>query len=257
MSTSVIGLLWILGLAAVAGLAGLLIRRIGSGQGPDKGDTAEDNTAASSVFTLVAGLHAVLMVFVLIALFDKASTAEADSYREANNLVAVSWAGDALPEPARTRIHTLTREYVNTVIDREWPRMRAAKPEEDTGWVQLDEVRLAIQQADTTDEWQQDQRTEAAARLWDVYQARQDRLSAASGGVSLVVWFALAIGSVLSLVLLYRFSGTTLVTHVLVMSTMAAMIALVLYAIYQMQNPFSGGAHIDPDAFRAALDRLS
>ena len=51
------------------------------------------------------------MAFVLISLFDAAGTASADSYREANTLVAIDWAGDSLPEPARGQIHALSQAY--------------------------------------------------------------------------------------------------------------------------------------------------
>lgn len=253
--TYLAGLLWLVAAAAAATGIGYLVWRIRPGRAARP--TKQDDTATSAVFTMVSGLHAVVMVFVLIDLFDAAVTAEDDSYREANSLVAVSWASDALPEPARSQIHTLSRAYANTVIEQEWPRMRNAEQVEATGWAQLDDVRQAIQQANTTDQWQQDQRTEAATRLWEVYQARQDRLNAANNGISAVLWFVLIIGSLMAMAVPWLFRGTNLLTHLLVVSTLAATIVLVLFAIYQMQNPFSGGAEIDPEAFQAVLDRLS
>jgi hypothetical protein len=42
----------------------------------------------------------------------------------------------------------------------------------------------------------------------------------------------------------------------LIVSALAGTLALLIYAIYQLQNPFAGGAAIGPEAFRAALDRL-
>jgi hypothetical protein len=43
----------------------------------------------------------------------------------------------------------------------------------------------------------------------------------------------------------------------ILMSAMAGTIALLLFAIYQLQNPFSGGAKIGPDAFNSVLGRLT
>jgi hypothetical protein len=37
---------------------------------------------------------------------------------------------------------------------------------------------------------------------------------------------------------------------------MAATLAVLLFAIYQLQNPFAGGASIGSDAFQSALGRL-
>jgi hypothetical protein len=251
MSVYLLGLVWVAGATAVAGTVAFLISRRRPGDGNEA-----DLSAVGTAFTLVGGMHAVLLVFVLIALFDATATAEEDSYREAEGLVAISWASTALPEPARTEIQKLSRSYADTVIEQEWPRMRAAEDTGDEGWAQLDRLRLAIERADATAGWQEERKSEAANQLWEVYQARQDRLNASGSGVSLVMWFALIIGSVITVVLTYLNRGTKLLTHVVVVSTLVATIVLLLFAIYQLQNPFGGGASVGPEAFQATLERL-
>lgn len=251
MNIYVTGTIWVLGAAVLTGVIAFLVRR----QRVDE-DRDQDTSMASTVFTLVGGLHAVLLVFVLIALFDATSTAEDDAVREADGLVAISWAGDSLPEPARTRIHELCQSYAATVVEQEWPRMREGEQVEGDGWAKLDDLRLAIEQVPPADDWQQDRKAEAANQLWEVYQARQDRLNAIGSGVSTVVWFALILGSLMSMALPYLFGATKLRAYVVTVSILGATIALLLFAIFQLQNPFSGGASVEPEAFEAALDRL-
>jgi hypothetical protein len=41
-----------------------------------------------------------------------------------------------------------------------------------------------------------------------------------------------------------------------VVSTLTATLTLLLFAIYQLQNPFTGGAAVGPGAFQSALERL-
>ncbi len=98
MDIYVSGLLWVAGAALVAACVAYLIRRIGATEG-----TVENNEAAGQVFTLVGGLQAVLVAFVLISLFDGASAAEDGSYTEADGLVAAVWAAESLPEDDRGR----------------------------------------------------------------------------------------------------------------------------------------------------------
>ena len=125
------------------------------------------------------------------------------------------------------------------------------------GWGLLDRIRATIDGAQTGADWQVDRKTEAASQLWNVYQARQGRLTAAgSSGVSAVVWIALVIGSILSLSLPYLFDGPKLLTHMTVMFALAGTIALLMFAIYQLQNPFSGGGRVEPTAFTSIIDRL-
>jgi hypothetical protein len=251
MSVYLTGLLWVGGVAIVAAILAYLIRKYGPAEG-----RAANNEAAGQVFTIVGGLHAVLVAFVLIALFDGVTQASDAAYREADGLVAATWASDALSEDAGREVRQLSREYAQTVIDDEWPAMRLGTDFESTGWAQLDRLRKVVAQAHATDEWQVDRKTEAAAQLWQVYEARQARLDAAGGEISSVVWFVLVMGSVLAICLPLLFGGPLIRTHVLIVATLAATITLLMYASYQLQNPFGGGADVNPAAFEAAIERF-
>jgi hypothetical protein len=252
MNLYVSGLIWVLGVAAAAGVGTILVHRFMSEE------ARSSNDAVGQVFSIVGGLHAVLMAFVLISLFDAVSTVRDGSHTEANSLVAVYWASDSLPEPAKGQIQDLAKSYARTVIDQEWPKMRDGEAVAGPGWATLDRLRAAIDSAPANGDWQQARKTEAASQLWNIYQARQARLTAAgSEGVSIVVWLALIAGSLMSLSLPYLLDVRKLTTHMILMSALAGTIALLLFAIYQLQNPFSGGAKVGPDAFNSVLGRLT
>lgn len=247
------GLIWVLGVGIVAGALTIVIHRWTS---DDR--RSGNNESVGVVFTIVGGLNAVLIAFVLISLFDATTAASDGAQTEANSLVAVSWAGDSLPDPTKTKIHDLTRQYATTVRDQEWPQMRAGEEITGPGSQLLAELHTAITDAASSDtDWLKDRKTEASNQLWQVYQSRQQRLDAATGsGVNTVVWFALIVGGFLSVSYTYLFGGPKLIAHVVIVGTLAATITLLLYAIYQMQDPFTGGANVDPDAFNSALTRL-
>ncbi|MEU7531669.1 hypothetical protein AB0A74_38460 [Saccharothrix sp. NPDC042600] len=245
------GLLWVGGAAVIAAVLAFLIRKYGEDQGrPD------NNEAAGQVFTIVGGLHAVLVAFVLIALFDAVNAADESSYKEADGLVAATWASDALSKETGDEVRALSRAYAITVINEEWPKLREGVDFESTGWSQLDRIRKVVAEAPADDEWQVDRKAEAANQLWQVYEARQSRLDTAGGGVSTVVWFVLVVGSFLAIGLPLLFGGPLMRTHVVIVATLAATITLLLYATYQLQNPYGGGAELGPDAFQAAVERF-
>lgn len=252
MNIYLYGLLWVAGVALVAAFVAYLVRRIGATEG-----TVENNEAAGQVFTLVGGLQAVLVAFVLIALFDGASAAEEGSYTEADSVVAAVWAAESLPEPSRAGITEQARAYATTVIDEEWPRMRFGEEVGDQGWNELTELRRLVANAPAENSWAIEQKTEASEQLWEAYKARQDRLNTAGGdGVNTVVWFALVAGGIMSLALPLLFGGPRPATHIVIVSTLAATMTLLLFAAHQLQNPYSGDAEVDPAAFEAALERL-
>lgn len=254
MNIFVAGGLWVAGAALAAGVIAYLVRRFGWDEGrPD------NNDAAGQVFTIVGGLHAVLVAFVLITLFDSVGTAAQDARTEADSLVAATWAADSLPAATKDRVHQLAAAYARTVAQQEWPRLADGEAIPDTGWTQLDQLRQAVAAAEVDGDWQVGRKTEASNQLWSVYQARTQRLdTAGGGGVGAVVWFALILGSLITAILLPNlFGGTRLAAHIIIVSTLAGTVTLLLFAIYQLQNPFSGGAKVSPEAFTGALDRLA
>ncbi len=251
MNVYVGGAIWVLGVAALAAVGTIFFHRF------RLSEARSGNDAVGTVFGLVGGLHAVVMAFVLISLFDTVSTVRNDAQSEANSLVAVYWASDSLPEPAKSQIQEMSRTYARTVIDQEWPSMREGDPVAGPGWSLLDRIRAAIDATPTGSDWQTARKTEAASQLWAVYEARTARLNAAGvSGVSAVVWIALIVGSILSIFLPYLFDSPTLIAHAILMFALAGTIALMLFAIYQLQNPFSGGARVGPDAFNSVIDRF-
>ncbi|HEX9335991.1 MAG TPA: hypothetical protein VF892_08895 [Pseudonocardiaceae bacterium] len=251
MPLYVIGAAWVIGVAILAGACAYFARHFTNKEG-----RAENNESAGQVFTIVGGLQAVLIAFVLIGLFDAVGAAQDTSYQEANSLVAMTWAGDELPQPAGTEIRSLAVTYAHQVINTEWPQMAAHNAVSTTGWSTLTELQKAISDTKTTSLWQDSRKAEASNQLLTLYQSRQQRLTDAAAGVSTVIWFALAIGSLLSLGLPLLFGGPKMRAHIVIVSTFAATLAVLLFAIYQLQNPFAGGASIGPDAFRGALGRL-
>jgi hypothetical protein len=251
------GVLWVAGAAVSAAIGaaviGYLARRFGWAEG-----RSDNNDLAGQVFTIVAGLHAVLIAFVLISQFDSVSVVRESTYQEADSLVAVTWATDTLGESTKDTMRQLVAAYNTTVVDQEWPRMVDGGPIPATGWSQLEQMRQAVAQVQVTDSWQTDRKTEASNQLWQVYQAREARMTAAtSGGVNGVVWFALILGAVISIMLPNLFGGPAIGARIVIVSTLAGTIAMLLFAIYQLQNPFDGGARVGPDAFASALERLS
>ena len=252
MSLFATGLLWVGGMMLATGVLAVVLRKARQRDGREA-----NNEVAGQVFTIVGGVNVVIAAFVLISLFDGMDKARDTTYEEANALVAVQWAGNSLPEPAKSRVRDLTKSYATVVSEREWPAMRSGRVVGSEGWTLLAELRNTVEQTKTTTDRQEDSRVEAANEIWNVYQARQVRLNSSGSDVSGVVWFAILIGSVMSVALMFMFGGPGIYSYAFIVSMLSGAIGLLLFAIYQLQNPFSGGADVGPDAFVSALARLS
>ncbi|HEX3788718.1 MAG TPA: hypothetical protein VHW44_12715 [Pseudonocardiaceae bacterium] len=251
MNVYVLGLLWVLGVAAIAAGLVIALRKFIAAEKRE-----EHDETTGGVFTVVDGLHAVLLGFVLISLFDAVGTADDGSYQEANGVVAVYWAADSLPQPAASRIRVLCLSYAATVVDDEWPQMTNGRPIGDEGATEINEMRQLVAEVQSTDDWQRNRQAEVANQLTTVYQARQARLEAANERINPILWYSLIIGGIISVGLTYLFGGPKLVTHIVVVSTFAAVLTLLLFATYELQNPFSGGVRVSPEAFESVIQQL-
>lgn len=246
------GVLWIVGAVVAGGLVAYLIRRHGVHEG-----RTDHNEAVGQVFTIVSGLHAVVLAFVLVTLFDTVGDVKEGAYKEAESVVNSYWAADSLQQPAGDEARRIGADYAATVLHEEWPKMRAGEPVTSEGWQQLERLRGALQKAGAEGDWQDDRKTEALNQLSEVTHQRQDRLNKTyDHGVVSVLWVVLVLGTVVTVLLPALFGGTRMFAHVVLVSIVAGALVLLLFAIYELQNPYSGGAGVAPDAFRWALARL-
>ncbi|HEY4017902.1 MAG TPA: DUF4239 domain-containing protein [Pseudonocardiaceae bacterium] len=213
--------------------------------------------AASRVFTVVAGLEAVLLAFVLITLFDGIGAARSGSYQEADSVVAVYWDANLLPQPASTEIRKLAVSYGQTVVDQEWPAMQDGMSVSDIGKAQLGKLHDAIASFVPTTYPEEDRQTQLTNDLSAVYQAREQRISAAMTRVNPLIWTALIVGAILSVGLTCLFGGEKLLIHVIIAAMLAGTVTVLLFATFQLQDPYSGAARIGPVAFASALDQLN
>lgn len=70
--------------------------------------------------------YAVILRFMLYAVWTSYQEADLNAETEANCLVSVFRVADGLPAAQRDQDHRLAREYVNIVIEQEWPTMEKA-----------------------------------------------------------------------------------------------------------------------------------
>src|SRR5438874_417721 len=139
MNVYLAGLLWVLGAMIVAGALLIIVRKYVS----EEHRRASDE-AAARVFTVVAGLFAVLIAFVLINQFTEVNSARTGSYQEAASVVAVYWDADLLTPSARDEIRRTVLTYANTVVNHEWPAMHTGQPIDARGVTQLNQIHAAI-----------------------------------------------------------------------------------------------------------------
>jgi hypothetical protein len=254
LTTVVFGVLVVIGacLAAVAGLE--LVQRLVPAQ-----KRQEHNDVAGFLYAVVGVVYAVLLALLVIAVWEQYQRARETVESEANAVAEIAWLAHRLPEPEHHELQEDARSYAQEVVDNEWPRMEQglggvqSLPE---GWDLVDDMRTTLQEVEPSTVAEQELYAEGLDQIQRLNDARRMRIVAAKEGLPGVLWAVLVFGAVVAVGFTYLFGLQNTWAHRLMVMSLTAVIALVLFTIGVMEYPFSGGARIEPEAFELILERF-
>jgi protein-S-isoprenylcysteine O-methyltransferase Ste14 len=232
-------------LVAVVGL--LLVQRLVP---PDRRE--EHNDVAGFIYAVLGVAYAVLLAFVVIAVWQDYKTAQTNVEDEAHELAGVYFLASQLPEPDRTRIKDLARTYAKVVVEEEWPMMEQGQtsPRADSLVRQL---RLTLLKFDPHTKGEQVLYERGLTQLHDTLDARRSRLLEVKEGIPNLLWVVLVVGGVITVSFTYLFGLKSNLAHALMVAALTLLICGILFTIAEFNNPFSGPVEIRPEAFREVL----
>jgi hypothetical protein len=232
-------------LVAVAGL--VLVQRLVP---PER--RVGQNDVAGFIFAVLGVAYAVLLAFVVIAVWEEYKTAQTTAESEAHELAGVYFLASRLPEPERTRIQDLARTYARVVVEEEWPMMERGQtsPRADSLVRQLT---LKILEFDPHTKGEQVLYESGLTQLHDAADARRSRLLEVREGIPELLWVVLVVGGVITVSFTYLFGLKSNVAHALMVAALTLLICGILFTIGEFNYPFSGVVEIRPDAFKEVL----
>jgi protein-S-isoprenylcysteine O-methyltransferase Ste14 len=232
-------------LVAVVGL--LLVQRLVP---PERREVHND--VAGFIYAVLGVAYAVLLAFVVIAVWQDYKTAQTTAESEANELAGVYFLASQLPEPQRTRLQDLARRYARVVVEEEWPMMEQGQtsPRADS---LLRQLRLELLQFDPRTRGEQVLYERGLTNLHDAIDARRSRLLEVREGIPNLLWVVLVLGGVITVSFTYLFGLKSNLAHALMVAALTLVICAILFTIGEFNNPFSGVVEIRPDAFKEML----
>jgi hypothetical protein len=201
----------------------------------------------------------VLLALLVIAVWEQYQRAHEAVESEANPVADIAWTAHSLPETERYQLQQLARSYAQEVVDEEWPLMEQglggvqSLPE---GWDLVDDMRATLQEVEPSTAAEQALYAEGLDQIERLNDARRMRIVAAKEGLPGVLWAVLVFGGVVTVGFTYLFGMRNSWAHRLMVMSLTAVIALVLFTIWAMEDPFSGGARLEPSAFELILERF-
>jgi hypothetical protein len=214
-----------------------------------------NNEVAGFKFAVVGVFYAVMLAFVVIAVWDDFRQTEGTVRDEAKAVVDLHRITFALPveSGAAIRVHLL--DYANDVREKEWTTMAVGEPS-DAVVKDLDQLSLAIFNVQP-ENYQDLALYQDALRLLAVMtDNRNERLDSSDGSMPGILWFVLIVGGLITLGYPAFFGTTNLVAQILMTAVLAELVALSLLLGLAFDYPFTGEVQISPKPFDQALRQM-
>ena len=200
--------------------------------------------------------YAVILGFMLYAVWTTFGAADLNADLEADALVNVYRAADGLPEPQRTQVRDLARTYADVVINQEWPQMaRGEVPNEsrDLNGKMWHAV-MSIKSATPTELLAEDHALTQVAALT---QCRRTRILQSTDSLPGVLWGVLIVGGILSVASSCLFGSANETLHSMQVFAFSLLVTLGLVAIADINRPFQGSVHVHNFGFVRAQQNMT
>jgi hypothetical protein len=230
----------LIALAVVVALAGLWVfRRVANIE-----HFKTEEPVVSFLFNTVGLIYAVILAFVVFAVWEHYSAAEEKVTAEAAALVVAYRDTALLPQPQRTTAQTGFRSYARYVMDHEW-KTHGTVLKHTTPDI-LNPIWAAYRQGNAS--------APVRDRLHDVEEARHLRHLAGESSLPAVFWPLLLGGGILTIAFSYFFLMRSLRAQHLMTAMLTMLIAGVLFLILTLNSPFTGEEPVSKNPFRHAIE---
>jgi len=211
--------------------------------------TLEAHTeSAGFVYAALSVAYAVLLTFVVVAVWEQFRDARGTADEEATTVAALFHLADAFNPAFRLDLQQSLAGYTDTVIDEEWDQLASGRGS-DRAWTISDR----LWQLYTTMPQEERARAEFSRSLDEMsrfHLLRNQRILESRDTIPPVIWAVLLLGAVITIAFTYLFGVRRLAAQMVMTAALTIMIVSSLFLIYVLDNPFKGNVRIEPDAFR-------
>src|SRR5580658_5560623 len=195
--------------------------------------------------------YAVILGFMLYAVWTSFQDANVNAETEANCLVSVFRVANGLPAEQRDEVHTLARRYADIVITQEWPRM-AGGDFGHAGPETVEQLWSAVLQTKPDSFAQQTAMNLALTEIDSMTEHRRLRQLQSQSKLPAILWIVLIVGGIITMLSSCMFGIDNFILHALQVVSLTLLLSLILVAIADIDRPFQGVVHVHPSGFERA-----
>jgi hypothetical protein len=213
------------------------------------------NDIAGFIFATLGVIYAVLLAFTVVVTWQDFDKAQDVTANEANGIAALYLDSIPFPVEFRAELKNELANYVKAIINEEWQTMARGQSSANVQKIQerLWELYSGYQPKNET---QKIFFAESVKKLNQAAEMRRQRMVYASSGINPLLYFVLFAGSFITIAFTMLFGTENVIPHLIMVSLLAAMIAITLFTVIALDYPFTGDISITPDVFTNMLSTL-
>ena len=210
---------------------------------------------AGFIIGVVGAIYAVLLAFVMVAVWDQFEDSNATVAREANQLRDLARMAQGFEPPVQERALESMRAYARFTTEDEWPAMARgeASQQAETAFGQLWQTYREIELKTPRENALY---AESLDRLNELGDSRRLRLHASRNDVPLIVRILLWGGGLMTLCFTYFFGLENIRSQALMTAALASVLSFSLFLIIALDNPFHGSVRVSPEPLQQALTMI-
>ena len=208
----------------------------------------ENHEIGGFIYNAIGIMYAVLVAFVVFAIWTDYKETDTKIEVEANNLIDLYSDASIYPDSLRKEIQSTISDYIDDVIHVEWRLMAGGF--RDSGatrsFIRLNKLYLSV----NSDLLKNKEALSLSMdNLNEIRDCRRHRILSSKEHMPDILWIVLIIGTIILIVFTLFFS-TKNRRHLNIMSSLLIFICvLVLYLIFVLDHPFIGRNSIKPEPF--------
>jgi hypothetical protein len=215
---------------------------------------ARSNAEVGNYLQTLGNVYAVLLAFVVFAVWQQFNDARTQVEREASEIVDLCRSARGFPEAIRDSLRLRLLAYVAGVLNEEWPEMAARHKDGEVAEVaeRLDAVFDALYSFEPCSECHKVLHSQALASFNELANARTARLSSSRLQIPHALRFVLYAGAFAVCASMWLLALENFTIHALISTMLAGAISHILYVIEDLDDCFSGDWQVPKYAFERA-----
>ncbi|GLX21157.1 DUF4239 domain-containing protein [Streptomyces lavendulae] len=212
----------------------------------------ENNDMVGVVLGMFGAIYGIILAFVIVNLWTDLQTAETVVAAEASAVSQIVRDAEAFPPATRDAVHACVRDYVHTVVERQWPLMTVGRGDAAVTSHAVDGMYRVLADYEPRSFSEQSFYQEALDSLNDVAAQRRARISESHNELPALLQVLIFGGAAVIILITLLYGVRDRRVRLLFVGSVAALIGFSLLLVIVLDCPFAGDMSVSPQPFKAS-----